>query len=1463
MEPVSLAVGVVGLYNASIGLLKLVHGYKEFETESSTTIARFNASKLRLQYWAETLGIRNGKLLDPHDSRLDNPQTALVVQDILRSLYKLFDKVEYKSASLKLPARKRPAGIGRFSVRLSDAENEAEQRQAISKKGRIAWVTGGKFTLSKDIQNFEGLVNILYDVVGPHQLEAASRTELARLEEKLDILANFDIGLETLLEAANTQKQHDIDAWLDAIKDDDQYEKYITLRLDGTCDWILGHPAYNWESQKSEEAVAQLLWIHGPAGFGKTVLASWLICRTKEISEGPLAYCFSSSHAQTVSELDGIVRTWVTQLIRKDNTLLDLAYQMRQRQNTRRASREDVWTLLKDIMMQVIDCVLVLDGLDEFQGVDNSRANFIRDLKKAVQFTRVRVLITSRNEFDIESELRSSNTRSQGYRILECIVSKDILKKDINLVSSSIVAKNLPGQESSLRRELATEMAERCEGQFLWLKLQQNQLRDSKSPRALKKTVQAMPQGLHSTYERSWNGIQALEEPDRSRAADILRWLTFAYRPLRVQELAEALVVNFDAGTEAFSEDELPKSIDNRYINGEIKNLCGSFIEVRDEKSHSDSRLQLVQLVHASVNEFLVTRLPVSPMLPMVSKGLRSNAAHHVYLAALCIRFLDCPKAWNPSETQDCCSFTAYAVDTWFRHLRDSSCYYDNISDLVNNFMRAGNNNFENWKKTYEGRGEFLTSTSGTALYYACLFGLLPAMDFVRGKGDSDINRVGGQFGTPLQAVCAEGYTAAFERLMLWKADVTVRGGQFGNALNAAAYYGRFDMLKAILENIPPEYPAGPDKHEAMRMAAGRGHVEVVELLLNQGTEVGHPGLSYPFRQQFGELESFATPLHAAANNGHLNVLKLLLERGAEPNTRNDVEDTALQLAAYNGHFSIVVQLIDKQADLEARNKFQLTPVHRATVNGHDDVVNLLIHRGASPNARDVNDWTPLHWAARDRQSMVVKALVNQGADVNIRSKRGWTPLSLAFKCGSMDIVTFLLQKGATLQSTDSSLTPLHIAVNNGSLDLVKLVIQIGADKNAQDSTGGTPLHYAAYQKRLDVVELLLEYKVRLKADVEGWTPLHLAAEKAQLTMTARLLEQGADINARTKNGRTPLYLAIRAEDEVNEQERLEEVRLLLEQGADFVTIDNNGWAPLHLAARDNHPQIVALFLDQGRDINAQTYDGLTALNIAISNGSHDSAELLVSRGADVNIANKSGFAPLHTAARKDNLEIARTLLKKKYNVNAKSADGTSPLRLAIENGTDELVDYLIQSGASLSAMDCYGMKCSDWLDRQRPHFRVPQSPTQIDDTPVGPDMTKLRHYVIKLATEMRVDEAKRNNQFYHLAHCFFLLGMEDDAKVAYQQKVLLEKDHSINVPSCNRCDMLENKVDPFYACKICPDTDLCKICMEKYYKEDLLTYCRDHDFIRIVASEAMFRPSDTKAFDQWLGGIVEQFKDP
>ena len=659
--------------------------------------------------------------------------------------------------------------------------------------------------------------------------------------------------MEKLLETATAQRYNDIDTWLDAIKDEDQYGRFINLRLDGTCSWILGHRAYarweirdskNEEVQDSENAKAKVLWISAPAGFGKSVLSASVIQHLKKNLEVPVAYCFSSSHAQNIHDLDGIARTWITQLIRSNKDILNLTYETFRKQNNRRALRDDVWNLLREIAMQDLACILVLDGLDEFQDMDERR-QFLRLLKEALQATNSRALITSRYEFDIESEMYASAMGPRNYEIIECRISPENVQEDITLLSQDIVAKRLPKQEHSLRQELAMKMAERCDGQFLWLKFQQDRLRDSKSAKALRDIVQAMPQQLHFVYERSWNSIESLDEVDREHAVDILRWSSFAYRPLIIQELAEALIVNLDIGMIAFSEDDLPRAIDDNYIDGEIKTLCGPLIELQEDSERNSTA---VGLIHASVYEFLVKKLPTPAIVGSLPNRSLSVEAQHAYLAARCIRILDFPAVWI-SKDGKYRPFASYAAGSWFRHLQDSKSCYSSVSDLVNNFMKPDNEHFDKWRNHYE-------KIPGTSFYYACLFGMVPAMDFLHSIEAVNINSFGGTFGTPLQAICVKGHTEAFNRLLLWQADVSVRGGHFNNALNAAAFHGRTHMVEALLDLGTPTLPAGPESFEAVDLAAGQGHATVVRLLLKRGINISTME-SYPaFVRPYGKWTS-------------------------------------------------------------------------------------------------------------------------------------------------------------------------------------------------------------------------------------------------------------------------------------------------------------------------------------------------------------------------------------------------------------------------------------------------------------------------------------------------------------------------------------------------------------------------------------------------------------------------------
>jgi hypothetical protein len=86
---------------------------------------------------------------------------------------------------------------------------------------------------------------------------------------------------------------------------------------------------------------------------------------------------------------------------------------------------------------------------------------------------------------------------------------------------------------------------------------------------------------------------------------------------------------------------------------------------------------------------------------------------------------------------------------------------------------------------------------------------------------------------------------------------------------------------------------------------------------------------------------------------------------------------------------------------------------------------------------------------------------------------------------------------------------------------------------------------------------------------------LRSAAEAGDLAQANALLDQGAAVDARDAQGRTPLQLAIA-------QGRLEVVRLLLQRGADPNIADNSGKTPLQQATNQNLKDIAALLRNAG-----------------------------------------------------------------------------------------------------------------------------------------------------------------------------------------------------------------------------------------------------------------------------------------
>ena len=146
--------------------------------------------------------------------------------------------------------------------------------------------------------------------------------------------------------------------------------------------------------------------------------------------------------------------------------------------------------------------------------------------------------------------------------------------------------------------------------------------------------------------------------------------------------------------------------------------------------------------------------------------------------------------------------------------------------------------------------------------------------------------------------------------------------------------------------------------------------------------------------------------------------------------------------------------------------------------------------------------------------------------------------------------------------------------------------------------------------------------------------------------MAALLLDRHAQLEAKTRDGLTPLHCAARSGHE-------SVVDLLLERGAPISSKTKNGLAPLHMAAQGDHVDAGRILLHHKAPVDEVTVDYLTALHVAAHCGHVRVAKLLLDRKADPNSRALNGFTPLHIACKKNRIKVIELLLKHGASIEA------------------------------------------------------------------------------------------------------------------------------------------------------------------------------------------------------------------
>lgn len=517
-------------------------------------------------------------------------------------------------------------------------------------------------------------------------------------------------------------------------------------------------------------------------------------------------------------------------------------------------------------------------------------------------------------------------------------------------------------------------------------------------------------------------------------------------------------------------------------------------------------------------------------------------------------------------------------------------------------------------------------------LYMACITGSAKSVDVLLSHGaDTRIKR--GGIITPLQTACTRGHVKIIHSLLdkdpsllalpqpktplfnaaywgCWPAVLVLlaKGADLNQPgtdpeptgegdssketwlpINIASSYGHAKTTRVLLEHEADPNIIGPfGAHTCLWVAAIYGEsVETMKELLNHGSNPNHEKLKPPLLNEIITSTQIpveiklrmldlllnndppvdlnrasgngVTPLMVAAERGSLSAVHWLLENGASVNTTDSGNHTALFLAVAEGKWDVVDELLGhhEKSNLDLVCSHGPTLLEMAMYN--IDGLRKLLDAGSDPNFGDKDEKTLLNRAVELQKTDVVKMLLEPGRDVDVhhRDSAGWSPI---------------------LDATGDVPNP----------EIARMLMEAGANFADTSTSGHSPLHYAVWSNRPDVLRVLLEF------------------------------HEMDDLARRSNFKEIPLLSA----RDITSQDTFECIRLLVRAGSDVNSEDSDGHTLLTRSARVSLGGTAVqewLLARPNINVHAKAAGDGTALHIACKYGNDELVDMLLKKGADAN----------------------------------------------------------------------------------------------------------------------------------------------------------------------------------------------------------------------------------------------------
>ncbi|KAI4715620.1 purine and uridine phosphorylase [Aureobasidium sp. EXF-10727] len=453
------------------------------------------------------------------------------------------------------------------------------------------------------------------------------------------------------------------------------------------------------------------------------------------------------------------------------------------------------------------------------------------------------------------------------------------------------------------------------------------------------------------------NGDDLKRWHSRRDATTILRLLAWSERPLRLDEIVDAIAVQPHARPSFDPENRMPDPRDILKIcSGLVVAVCrpykreihraftptGSIFRFPDEPDNDrEKTVTELRLAHFSVKEYLTSNRVTSSFA-----GCFSQKTAKASIAKICLAYLSDLDHGLPSrKIRAQFAFSQYCARYWPHHARAANGKDDELQHQMMRFFNDRKGAYLTCyglevKDDYWSEDHARTSNeSPEPLIFASLYGLMKTVEMLLDKG-ANVNAKDAHYGSPLMAASVGGRSQTARLLLRRGADINASGGNFDTALQAAALRGNIKTARLLLENGADVNTHGGVHCFALRASSAENFPNTTKLLLDHGADVN------------AQDPVYGNALLAAARRGHNKIAKLLLDNGTHVDARTGRNHiNALQAAAAGGHTKTAKLLLDYGADVNAQGGKPDNAYQLALAGRYVDTMKLLVEYGACNDA--------------------------------------------------------------------------------------------------------------------------------------------------------------------------------------------------------------------------------------------------------------------------------------------------------------------------------------------------------------------------------------------------------------------------------------------------------------------------------------------------------------------------------